>query len=356
MGLKILHSADWHLGAPAASLGPEDREDLRQILGLIPELMARLCRSEGCDLVLLSGDIFDGPVDRDTLETVAAGLRECEVPVFIAPGNHDPVGAGSPWESLVWPENVHIFEGALESVGLPELDCRVWGAGYTSMDCLPLLEGFRAEGEEQWKLCVLHGDPVTTGSPCCPVTVGQVEASELSYLALGHIHKPGAFRAGKTLCAWPGCPQGRGWDETGEKGMYIITLEEDAKLRWVPFTGPRFHDLELEVEKDPLEALKQVLPAGQAHDFYRITLTGTGMPDLAALKAAFPGVPRLMLRDRTLPPTDLWAGAGEDTLEGVFFRILRDAAMEAEGRDREQILLAAKLSRRLLEGREVKLS
>ena len=56
-----------------------------------------------------------------------------------------------------------------------------------------------------------------------------------------------------------------------------------------------------------------------------------------------------------LPPIELWAGAGEDTLEGVFFRMLRDAAMEAEGRERHQLLLAAKLSRQLLEGREVKL-
>ena len=79
-----------------------------------------------------------------------------------------------------------------------------------------------------------------------------------------------------------------------------------------------------------------------------------GGPSVQLLEA-FPNVPHLRLRDRTLPAADLWTGAGEDTLEGVYFRLLRQAALEAEGRDRDQILLAAKISRRLLEGREVKL-
>ena len=352
--MKILHSADWHLGAPMRDLDPQAREMIRQILLQLPGLMAELCRRESCDLVLLAGDLLEQTADRDTVEVLKQGLGECGVPVFIAPGNHDPLGPGSPWEEQ-WPENVHIFGPELESVALPELDCRIWGAGYTSMDCPPLLEGFRAEGEEKWKICLLHGDPVRPDSPCCPVTAAQAEDSGLDLLAMGHIHKGGTFRAGKTLCAWPGCPQGRGWDETGEKGAVILELEEEPSLRAVSFTGPRFHDLELELENDPLEALKRTLPGGETFDLYRITLKGTGTPDLNELKAAFPGVPYLTLRDRTVPPIDLWTGAGEDTLEGTFFGMLRSAAMEAEGREREQILMAAKIARRLLEGREVKL-
>jgi len=202
---------------------------------------------------------------------------------------------------------------------------------------------------------ILHGDPTRGDSPYCPVTGAQVEASGLHYLALGHVHKGGAFRAGGTLCAWPGCPQGRGWDETGEKGLCIITLAEEAQLHTVSFDGPRFYDLEAEVDGNALQVLRQLLPAAQSRDFYRVTLTGTMSQELAQLLEAFPNVPHLRLRDRTLPAADLWTGAGEDTLEGVYFRLLRQAALEAEGRDRDQILLAAKISRRLLEGREVKL-
>ena len=352
--MKILHSADWHLGAPMTNLEPRQRELIRQILVQLPGLMAELCRREECGLVLLAGDLLEKTADRDTVDALKQGLSECGVPVFIAPGNHDPLGPGSPWEEQ-WPENVHIFGPDLESIALPELDARIWGAGYTSMDCPPLLEGFQAEGEEKWKIGLLHADPVRPDSPYCPVTAAQAEGSGLDLLAMGHIHKGGTFLAGKTLCAWPGCPQGKGWDETGEKGAIVIELGEEPELRAVSFTGPRFHDLELELENDPLEALKRTLPGGETLDLYRITLKGTGTPDLEELKAAFPGVPHLTLRDRTVPPIDLWTGTGEDTLEGTFFGMLRSAAMEAEGREREQILLAAKIARRLLEGREVKL-
>lgn len=355
MGLKILHSADWHLDAPLSSLEESAREQLRAFLRRLPAMTAELCRRERCDLVLLSGDLLDGAPCRDTLEALRAGLRECAVPVFVAPGNHDYCGPGSPWLEEAWPENVHIFTGGMESVALPELQCRVWGAGYREMDSPPLMEGFRAVGDERWQLGVLHADPIRGDSPYSPVTTAQVEESNLHYLALGHIHKAGAFRCGGTLCAWPGCPQGRGWDETGEKGAYLVTLEEEARLQWVAYPGPRFYNEELDVGEDPLAALKAVLPAGRSEDFYRITLTGRGEPEPEELKKAFPGVPNLWLRDRTQPPIELWAGAGEDTLEGAFFRLLRDAAREAEGREQEQILLAAKLSRQLLEGREVKL-
>lgn len=40
----------------------------------------------------------------------------------------------------------------------------------------------------------------------------------------------------------------------------------------------------------------------------------------------------LQLRDRTVPPRDLWEGAGEDSLEGRYFQILQQAAQNATGR------------------------
>ena len=56
-----------------------------------------------------------------------------------------------------------------------------------------------------------------------------------------------------------------------------------------------------------------------------------------------------------MPPVDLWANAGEDTLEGIYFNLLRQAM---EGQDEEtcrKIALAARISRQLLLGQEVKL-
>ena len=91
-----------------------------------------------------------------------------------------------------------------------------------------------------------------------------------------------------------------------------------------------------------------------SEDFYRVELTGYGQVDLAALKEAFSAFANLELRDRTQPPMDVWADAGEDTLEGVYFHMLRKT-MEANPENARLVQLAAEISRQLLNGREVTL-
>ena len=188
--IKILHSADLHLGARFHSLPPEEARARRQEQLAQLDQLVELCREEGCQMVLLPGDLLDRPQGcREEALALAKALEAMAVPVFIAPGNHDHLCPGSPYLERAWPGNVHIFtRQALESVTLPELSCRVWGAGFQSMDCPGLLEGFRATGQEPLQLMVLHGDPTNPSSPCCPVTRAQAAASGLAYLALGHIH------------------------------------------------------------------------------------------------------------------------------------------------------------------------
>lgn len=355
MGLKILHSADWHLDSPFRSLPQGAGERLREMQRALPGRIAALCQQEHCDMVLLSGDLFDAPApSRAWVDAVRRALEQCAVPVCIAPGNHDYCTDASPWLTEAWPENVHIFTGGLEYIDLPSCDCRVYGAGYRSMDCPGLLDGFRAEGDARWCVGVLHGDPLSLSSPCCPVTAAQVRESGLDYLALGHIHAAGSFRAGQTLCAWPGCPMGRGWDETGEKGVYLVTLEERAAVRWLPLGLPQFYDLQAEVRTDALSALEAVLPPAESPDLFRVTLTGYGAVDVQRLKSHFSHLALLELRDETRKKPEPWADAGEDSLRGVYFALLKRMAEESP-EQRELAALAAEISAALLDGEEVRL-
>jgi len=350
MGLKILHSADWHMDAPFASFSGEQRDFLRREQLKLPGKIGEICRRENCDLVLQAGHLFEGKPSRETVETVKRALKECGVPVFIAPGNHDFCADGSPWLEERWPENVTVFTGDLESRVVPELNCRIYGAGYRSMDCEALLENFHACKTEEYHIAVLHGDPVTARSPYCPITAGQVRDSGLHYLALGHIHKAGTFRAGATFCAWPGCPMGRGWDETGDKGICVVTLEEEAKVQFLPLDGPRFLELEADVSGDAEEALNRILPAAGCSDFFRITLTGQADVDVEKLQRRYADFPNLFLRDRTMPELSLWEDTGSDTFRGTYFRLLQQQA-ETDPR----AVLAAEISKKILTGREVRL-
>ena len=181
----------------------------------------------GC-AVLLAGDLFDSArVYRDTLEALRAALAACRCPVFIAPGNHDALLPGSPYLENGWPENVHIFRTAEpERVSLPEFD--VYGAGFLRAEMPAMLDGFRVADPARLNILVLHGDAENPASPYDPVSSAALAASGLDYAALGHIHRRGERRDGGTLCAWPGCLMGRGFDECGEKGALLVSAEKGA--------------------------------------------------------------------------------------------------------------------------------
>ena len=355
--LKILHSADWHRDAPLRGFTREQARLLRRQMLTLPDRIADIAIREGCDLMLLSGDLFDGEYSRESCEAVYRALDRVEIPVFIAPGNHDCYSEKSPWFREIWPGNVHIFKHqAISSVRLDALDCRVYGGAFTGPECPSLLEGFRAVGKDRWALMVLHGDPSAADSPYCPVTAAQVREAGLDYVALGHIHAAGRFGAGAGMCAWPGCPQGRGYDETGLKGVLIAELDQTANVRFIPLDGPRFYDLETEAGDDPVGAVERLLPAEGTEDFYRIHLTGEVRGNVMdRLRGRFENYPNLKLLDQTVPAGDLWETGGEDSLEGIYFRILRDACQDQDAGTVEALELAARISRQILQGREVEL-
>ena len=95
--MKILHSADWHLDAPMTGHTEEETQALRRQLRRIPEKIARLCKAESCDLLLLAGDLFDGAYTQETMTALRSALASVGVPVIITPGNHDFCSENSPY-------------------------------------------------------------------------------------------------------------------------------------------------------------------------------------------------------------------------------------------------------------------
>ena len=354
--MKILHSADWHLDAPLTGHSEENAQFLRRELLKIPEKVAKICQVENCDLLLLSGDLFDGAYTRQSLTAVRSALEKVGIPVFIAPGNHDFCGEKSPYMAEEWPKNVHIFKkAAMESVSLPELDCRIYGAGFESMDCPGLLKNFAVEGQETWHIGVLHGE-VSAASHYCPITKDQLKQSGLQYLALGHIHKGGSIRAEDTLCAWPGCPMGHGFDETGIKGVIVAEITDTVKASFMPLDTPRFYDESVEAGDSAVDAVASLLPATPTEDFYRVSLTGySGQIDLEQVKKEFSHVHNLTLLDQTVPELDLWASVGEDTLVGVYFSLLKTSSESDSESISRRAKMAARISRQILDGQEVRL-
>ena len=255
---------------------------------------------------------------------------------------------------------VHVFTQetrAISPVELPEQHCRVFGAGFESAYESGLLGGFSAPQDGWVNVMVLHGDALNPNSPYNAVTKEQIAASGLRYLALGHIHQAsGLLRAGHTAYAWPGCAMGRGFDELGEKGAYLVTLtDSDCSLEFLPLGGRSYEILRVPAGDDAAAALDAALPPDAARDIYRVILTGeAARPDLNALYARFaPRVFSLTFRDETTPKRDLWAGAGEDTLRGLALgKLQADYDNAPDDAARRTAALAARMLCAAIEGRD----
>ena len=173
-------------------------------------------------------------------------------------------------------------------------------------------------------LMVLHGQ-VDGAGDYAPISKEEIAASGLNYLALGHVHQySGLQRAGRTVWAYPGCPEGRGFDETGEKGVLLLHAQPGQVVgEFVPLCRRRYQDIRVDVTgSDPLDAVLNALPPATEEDIYRIILTGSGpAADLTALERALsPRFYGLDLRDETRLPQDLWQRREEDSLTGLFLR------------------------------------
>lgn len=358
--IKLVHAADFHLDSPFSGLSPDQaaarRGEQRQLLTQLVELV----NANECDLLLLSGDLFDSDnAYPDTIEAMQRAFSSCTAQIVIAPGNHDYAASGCAYRTAQWPENVHIFtERTVRCFTFPALGCRVYGAAFCSPHEDSLLDGFCAEQDGLLNLMVLHGDAQNPRSDYNPISRSQIAQSGLDYLALGHIHMPFLpQREGGTFYGWPGCLMGRGFDETGARGVLLGTVGHGAcELAFTPLSSRRYEILSVSVGEDALAAIEAALPPDTQNDSYRIILTGEAeKPDCAALyRALAPRFFSLGLRDETTPKIDLWAAGEEDTLRGLFLRRLKaqyDA--QTDESERRKIAEAARLGLAALDGREV---
>lgn len=361
---KIIHAADVHLDGAFGGLPADKARERRRESGDLIDRLGRLVKEESGEILLLCGDLFDGErVFPETLERLREMLAGLPCPVFIAPGSHDPFTPVSPYALQRWPGNVHIFRREEpEAVAIPELDCVVYGAAFTSRTRTgQALAGFQAWEDDRTRLLCLHGEVGGPGGDCGPILREQLAGSGVHYAALGSIHQcSGVRKDGGTYWAYPGCPEGRGFDEPGDRGVLAGTVDRKrVDLHFVPLCRRRYRILEADVTgTSPAKALESVTPESAARDICRIIFTGAADArgvDLPALERAYrEKFYFLELKDKTRPAQSLWAKAGEDTLRGLFLKEMKaryDAAPSEEAR--EDIALAVRFGLAALDGRDL---
>jgi len=252
--------------------------------------------------VLLPGDLYDF---RATSLSAAVEFFDClrklgDVPVFIAPGNHDYYSSSSFYNADYLlarrqnpiPANVIVFKNfSFESV-VPRscADVCVSGfayAGFTNSDERPLQARIRRD-ESKINILLLHGwfemMKVDISKQTSPFSLEELEMQGFDYAALGHTHSYSEIKSssGRLLGAYPGSPFGRGLDEEGER--YIIVGEAggggcDIQRLKIDKRAIRRLDVELRGAGSTEElkrSIESAVEAGGAcgDDIVKINLTG----------------------------------------------------------------------------------
>ena len=232
----------------------------------------------------------------------------------------------------------------------------MYGAGFVTPRPLPLLHGFRAEPDDIVNIMVMHGD--LYGQDYNHIDPADIAESRLDYLALGHVHTfSGINRAGDTFYAYPGCPEGRGFDETGDKGVIVGKVSNGScDLRFVPLGGRRYRVIEVPMgdAEDVSTAAGERISPEMRGDVARIVLTGEtdAAPDVKGLERELEGYFfHVTVRDETRPRADIWERISEDTLRAGFLRQMR-RRYDAPDSDTELIEMAVRYGLAALDNRE----
>lgn len=218
--IKILHTADMHLGSTFSNL-PYDKSKIRQnevVSGCINVVKS----ASDCDVLLLSGDIFDsGNVSLRLADAFLDAVKEIsKTQVFYSCGNHDNYHTDIVSYCIKnAPPNLHIFLPDTPSVfTLEEKKTKIYGVSFSNEHSYESYTEKISECDVEYIniLCV-HGD--IDSDIYNSVDIKSLANKGFDYIALGHIHSHnGINKIKNTYWSYPGIPEGRGFDECGKKG------------------------------------------------------------------------------------------------------------------------------------------
>jgi DNA repair exonuclease SbcCD nuclease subunit len=388
--LRIIHTADIHLGARHDDLGVQAAAQRdRQFAAFRATVDVAL--AEKVDLFLIAGDLFDSNVQpRRSVERVAEELKRlagARIRTVIIPGTHDVYDRTSIYRtydlkamagSTDHDDLVTVLTPDVHSVHLPALDAVVLGRVFdTKRAPVSPLAGLDAGPEATgatWRIGMVHGSiaiPGKTDRDEVVITNEEIASSRLDYLALGHWHSTQQGRAGNVAYAYAGAPEAVALDQDRAGKILLVELENADGKRTVTIEDrivgrTTFQRVQLDaatIETQP--ALIAGLAKRADPDLVLDARIVGVRPDELDLhideieSALAPSFLKVRVRDVSLPALTEGTLPSPDTVVGAFIRDLEARIAELEATDKAdeaaELRDSLRLGRLLLAGHEVSL-
>jgi DNA repair protein SbcD/Mre11 len=387
--LRLLHTADVHLGARHADLGEEaSAQRERQFAAF--QATIDLAIAEKVDLVRIAGDLFDSNTQpRRSVERVAAELKrlvEAKIRTVIIPGTHDIYDRSSVYRAYdlaalagTSADNdfVTILTPDRPDVVLSTCDIAVHARVFPTKRApgSPLRDlSVKGDDRATWHVGLVHGAIAISGKTDADDVVldrEEIGPTGLDYLALGHWHSAQQGKAGGVTYAYSGSPEPIALDQDRAGKVLLVTLEEVSGERSVSVEErqvgrTRFERVEIDgagIKSQP-ELVTQLAARADPDLVLDARIVGVRPDDLdldvdEVEQQLKPSFLKVRVRDLALPALTEGALPPADTIAGAFIRDVEGRIAELEASDKAadaaELRDVLRLGRLLLTGHEVTL-
>ena len=387
--LRLLHTADVHLGARHSDLGDQAAAQRERQFAAFRRSVD-LALEERVDLFLIAGDLFDSNTQpRRSVERVAAELRrlaQAAIRTVIIPGTHDCYDRSSIYRAHdlaalagVPPvgDMLVVLTPERPEVVLPTLDAVIYGRVFDTKRAprSPLYHfDVRKDTRATWRIGMIHGAlsiPGMTDGDEVVIDAKEIATSGLDYLALGHWHSTLTARAGDVRYGYSGAPEPVAVDQDRAGNVLLVTLDIVDGARTVTIEErtvgrTRFQRLDIDAAELPTQAafIERLLALADPDLVLDVRLTGVRPDeldlDVDEVEAAVGGsFHKVRIRDASVPALSTGPIPTADTISGAFIRDVeaRIAELEAaeDGDQARELRDVLRLGRLLLSGQEVTL-
>ena len=355
--MKIIHTADIHLGSKMDSRFNREISNERKIeLRNTFKRLVEYAKANKVSVIMLCGDIFDSDKpykkDKDFFYSIIDNTPEIDF--LYLKGNHDTDDK----HSEVVPENLKLFSDKWSSYSYGNVvisGTEICASNVSSYPSSLLLS------KNSLNIVMLHGQ-IDENTSNGDIILKKLKNKYIDYLALGHIHKPSEGKVDERgIYVYCGCLEGRGFDESGERGFVLIDAEGDKIThKFIPFAQRQINELSVDVSgcKNAYEAYIKVNGSVKfsKRDFYRVNLIGEVDFDVDRLAA---DVEKMLadacyfisIKDKTTRKIDIAKYENDLSIRGEFIRtVYADKKLS----DEEKIIII-NCGLRALDGKEIDL-
>lgn len=286
--MRIIHCADLHLDSRlnANLMGDKRRERKMELLHTF-ERMVEFAVQNRVRAILIAGDLFDTKnVTVTARNTVYEEIvNHPDIEFYYLKGNHDADTFLDALETV--PENLKLFDDRWTSYGLGEDETVViTGAELDAGNSNTIYDELVLE-PDKINIVMLHGQEAMYQSKdrAEVINLWALKNKGIDYLALGHVHgykkKPLDQRG--EYC-YPGCLEGRGFDECGEHGFVVLDINEEEKTvesMFVPFAFRNLYTIHTDITG--------CMTTSQVRERIKITLDEAKIPATSLVKIVLIG-------------------------------------------------------------------